>query len=106
MSPGQFSLQVVYSLVGGANGSGTADLTEQIKIQNRPCALAFNFFQYANFQLGGPGQRQQPGGATRDQPQVAGDNEALVTTGNIALTENVDSAISPEQQRGSGLVAQ
>src|SRR5579872_781038 len=55
LSPGQFSLQVVYSLVGGAAGSGTADLTEQIKIQNLTgVSLAFNFFQYANFQLGGP----------------------------------------------------
>jgi hypothetical protein len=105
VSPGQFSLQVVYSLVGGANGSGTADLTEQIKIQNLTSApLAFNFFQYANFQLGGPAN------ANNQVVQLETNrkglyNEALVTTGNIALTENVDSAISPGANNGeAGLV--
>ncbi|MDB6063819.1 MAG: dystroglycan-type cadherin-like domain repeat protein, partial [Pedosphaera sp.] len=45
-----FSLQAVYSLVGGALGSGTSDLGEQIKIQNTSAApLTFHFFQYADF---------------------------------------------------------
>jgi len=31
-------------------GSGTSDIAEQIKIQNKHgCPLPFNFFQYANF---------------------------------------------------------
>lgn len=105
LSPGQFSLQVVYSLVGGAAGSGTADLTEQIKIQNLTSApLAFNFFQYANFQLGGPSQ------ANNQVVQLETNrkglyNEALVTSGNIALSENVDTAISPGANNGeAGLV--
>ena len=100
LSPGQFSLQVVYSLVGGAAGSGTADLSEQIKIQNLTGAsLAFNFFQYANFQLGGPSM------ASSQVVQLETNrkglyNEALVTSGNISLSENVDSAISPGANNG------
>src|SRR3954465_2759411 len=39
-----FSLQAVYSLVGGALGSGVSDLGEQIKIQNTSAApLTFHF---------------------------------------------------------------
>ncbi|HZQ47170.1 MAG TPA: PEP-CTERM sorting domain-containing protein [Verrucomicrobiae bacterium] len=100
LSAGQFSLQVVYSLVGGAPGSGTADLTEQIKIQNLTSApLAFNFFQYANFQLGGPAL------ANSQTVQLETNrkglyNEALVGAEGIALTENVDSAISPGASNG------
>jgi hypothetical protein len=105
LSAGQFSLQVVYSLVGGAPGSGTADLSEQIKIQNLSGApLAFNFFQYANFQLGGPAM------ANNQVVQLMTNrkglyNEALVSSGDIALSENVDSAISPGANNGeAGLV--
>lgn len=96
----QFSLQVVYSLVGGAAGSGTAALSEQIKIQNLTSApLAFNFFQYANFQLGGPAM------ASNQLVQLATGskglyNEALMTSGNISLSENVDSAISHGANNG------
>ncbi len=99
-SPGQFSLEVVYSLVGGAAGSGTSDLSEQIKIQNLTgSSLLFNFFQYANFQLGGPSA------ANNQMVQLMTNrrglyNEALVTSGNMALTENVDSAISPGANNG------
>lgn len=96
----QFSLQVVYSLVGGAAGSGTADLSEQIKIQNLTSApLAFNFFQYANFQLGGPTM-------TGNQlAQLATDsnghyNEALVTSENSSLPGYVDVAITPGANNG------
>jgi PEP-CTERM motif len=96
----QFSLQVVYSLVGGASGSGTADLSEQIKIQNLTSApLAFNFFQYANFQLGGPTM------AGNQVVQLETNrkglyNEALVTLGNSSPSENVDIAISPGANNG------
>ncbi len=101
----QFSLQVVYSLVGGAAGSGTADLSEQIKIQNLTSApLAFNFFQYSKFQLGGPTM------ASNQVVQLETNrkglyNEALVTSGSVSLSENVDSAISPGANNGeTGLV--
>lgn len=99
-SPGQFSLEVVYSLVGGAAGSGTADLSEQIKIQNLTASsLIFNFFQYANFELGGPANinNQMVQLMTNRRGLY---NEALVTSGNLALTENVDSAISPGANNG------
>ena len=50
----QFSVNVLYSLVGGAPGSGASDLSEQISIQNLTrSALSFDFFQYADFNLGG-----------------------------------------------------
>ncbi len=104
-SPGQFSLEVDYSLVGSTPGSGTADLSEQIKIQNLSgSSLLFNFFQYANFQLGGPGN------VNNQMVQLMTNrkglyNEALVTAGNIQLTENVDSAISPGANNGEADVA-
>jgi hypothetical protein len=100
ISPGQFSLQVVYSLVGSTPGSGTADLSEQIVVQNLTSApLAFNFFQYANFQLGGPANinNQMVQLLTNRKGLYS---EALVTSGNIALMENVDSAISPGANNG------
>ncbi len=101
----QFSLQVVYSLVGGTAGSGTADLSEQIKIQNLTSApLAFNFFQFANFQLGGPTM------AGNQVVQMGTDsnglyNEALVTPGNHALPEYVDVEITPGANNGEAGLA-
>jgi PEP-CTERM motif len=101
----QFSLQVVYSLVGGAVGSGMADLSEQIKIQNLTSApLAFNFFQFANFQLGGPTM------AGNQVVQLATDckglyNEALVTLGNSALPEYVDVEITAGANNGEAGLA-
>jgi hypothetical protein len=49
-----FQATILYSLVGGAPGSGASDLSEQISIQNLSGAsLSFHFFQYADFNLGG-----------------------------------------------------
>jgi hypothetical protein len=105
ISAGQFSLQVVYSLVGSAPGSGTSDLSEQIKIQNLTSApLAFNFFQYANFQLGGPKM------ADDQMVELATNlrglyNEATVTSGNSAMPGMVDVAISPGANNGEAALA-
>ncbi len=91
-----FSLQVVYSLVGGSPGSGTSDLSEQIKIQNLTGApLDFHFFQYADFVAG-------PGG---DQVQLGKNlhglyNQALVTSGNMTINEKLDTALSPGANEG------
>jgi hypothetical protein len=50
----QVGLQLVYSLVGGAPGSASSDLSEQIKISNPgPAPLDFHFFQYVDFNLNG-----------------------------------------------------
>lgn len=49
-----FSIDVTYSLLGGAAGSGGSAITEQIKISNLTgTALDFHFFQYVDFDLGG-----------------------------------------------------
>jgi large repetitive protein len=51
--PGQFDVEVVYTLTGGLIGSGVSDLTEQIQIRNLTAApLDFHFFQYSDFDLG------------------------------------------------------
>ena len=89
-----FSLQVVYSLVGGSATSGASDLSEQIKIQNLTGgALDFHFFQYANFVAG-------PGGDLVQLSQNARGlyNEALVTSGAMTISEDVDTALSPGGQ--------
>jgi hypothetical protein len=93
----QFSVQAVYSLVGGAAGSQTSDLGEQIKIQNLSGSpLAFHFFQYADFNTGG---------ANNSIVQLGRNlrglfNEASVSSGSIAVSENLDTALSPGANRG------
>lgn len=53
---GRFNLSVRYSLAGGAPDSGTADITEQITINNTSGAvLPFHFFQYSDFNMAGDG---------------------------------------------------
>ncbi len=93
----QFSLQVVYSLVGGAKGSGTADLGEQVKIQNLTSApLAFNFFQFSDFALGGINNQSVQLGKNLQGKF----NQALVNSGNVSITENIDGAFSPGANNG------
>ncbi len=56
----RFNLGVTYSLLGGGPTSGTADITEQIAINNTSGGiLDFHFFQYSDFDIGGT-----PGGDT------------------------------------------
>lgn len=53
-SSGQFSIEVSYTLHGGASGSGAATIGEQIRIINLSAnTLNFSFFQFADFDLGG-----------------------------------------------------
>jgi large repetitive protein len=55
---GNAALQIdtSYRLNGGLAGSGTSDLTEQISISNLTASpMDFHFFQYADFDLPGPG---------------------------------------------------
>lgn len=101
----QFSLQVVYSLVGGAAGSGVSGLSEQIKIQNlTPAPLAFNFFQFANFQLGGPGaQNNQLLQLGTDYKGLY--NEASITSENTASPEYIDIAITSGANNGQAGLA-
>jgi len=93
----QFSLQVVYSLVGGATGSGTSDLAEQVRIQNLTSApLAFNFFQYSAFALGGANNQNVQLGKNLQGKF----NQASVNSGNVLITESVDGAFSPGANHG------
>jgi hypothetical protein len=51
---GQFTIEVSYTLLGGAEGSGSSTIGEQIKITNLSSSeLDFHFFQYVDFDLGG-----------------------------------------------------
>lgn len=53
-SANSFDLAVTYTLAGGALGSDTADLGEQIRIQNTTASsLTFHFYEYSDFDLNG-----------------------------------------------------
>ncbi|HLX96513.1 MAG TPA: hypothetical protein VKU37_12280 [Verrucomicrobiae bacterium] len=94
----QFSVTVLYSLIGGASGSGTSDLSEQISIQNLTGSrLTFDFFQYADFNLGGT-----PNNDT-GQLDKNGNKYGGVTQYNspgCRVSENVDAAVSQPASYG------
>lgn len=55
-SLGRFNLSVNYTLHGGQAASGTADMSEDITINNTSGApLPFHFYQYSDFNMGGDG---------------------------------------------------
>jgi hypothetical protein len=89
-----FNVTTVYNLVGQAPGSGTADISEQIKIQNKTSApLVFNFFQYAAF--------AGNGNVTLGTNSHGFFNEAFITGGGLVVTENLDTGISPGANDGA-----
>jgi hypothetical protein len=50
----QFTLTLLYTLLGGGPGSGVSSLSEQITVQNSSgSALDFHFFRYTDFDVGG-----------------------------------------------------
>ncbi len=50
----KFSVTLSYTLLGGLNGSGTADVAKIIRINNTSASsLDFHFFEYSNFYIGG-----------------------------------------------------
>ena len=52
----RFNVGVKYSLVGGSADSGTADITEQITVNNTSgSVLNYHFYQYSDFNMGGDG---------------------------------------------------
>lgn len=85
-----FSLSIDYLLTGGAVvGSGqtaNSDIGESIRINNTSATtLVFHFFQYSDFDLGGPGNDTvQLGRNLRGQF-----NDALQTDPTAGLTETV-----------------
>jgi len=88
-----FNVTTVYTLIGGAAGSGTADISEQIKVQNTTAApLVFNFFQFANF-VG-------DGTVELGKNSRGFINEAFIS-GGLVVTENLDTGISPGADNGA-----
>jgi hypothetical protein len=94
----RFSVNVLYSLVGGDPGSGASDLSEQISIHNlTQSSLTFDFFQYADFNLGGT-----PNNDT-GQLDPNGRKYSGVTQYNspgCRVSENVDTAVSQSANYG------
>ncbi|MGH7993003.1 MAG: hypothetical protein ACREDQ_05770 [Limisphaerales bacterium] len=88
----QFSVNVLYSLVGGAPGSGTSDLSEQISIQNLTrSTLSFDFFQYADFNLGGT-PNNDTGQLDQNGKKYGGVTQ--YNSPGCRVSENVDAAVS------------
>ncbi len=87
----QFKVSVLYSLVGGAVGSGVSDVTEQISIQNLSGAsLNFHFFQYADFNLGGSPNNDSASATKAGK----GYNSIDQRDGFCYVSENVDTVVS------------
>jgi len=91
-SPGLFDVQVTYTLQGGQAGTGTADLSEQIRINNLSAnPLAIHFFQYSDFNLGGSDT------VNLTQNLLGKFNRSTQTFGAAALQETV---VSPGASHG------
>ena len=83
---GAYGVTISYLLTGFSPGSGVSDIAETISIINHTAApLDFHFFQYSDFDLGGPGNDTiQLGKNLRGQF-----NEAAQSDPGVALTETV-----------------
>lgn len=96
-----FSLNILYSLVGGSASSGASDLSEQISIQNLGSSTitGFHFYQYASF-IGA-------GNVTLSQNSRNLFNEAYAANGTMSVTESVDADLTPanEGQTDAGVLA-
>lgn len=54
VNAGSFRIDITYTLVGGAAGSGTSDIAETIRVQNLSNgALDFHLFEYDDFDING-----------------------------------------------------
>ncbi|HEX5218716.1 MAG TPA: PEP-CTERM sorting domain-containing protein [Verrucomicrobiae bacterium] len=99
-SPGLFDIQVTYTLQGGQLGSGTADLSEQIRINNLSAnPLDFHLFLYSDFNLG-----NLPGGQNLSMSQnlLGKFNRATQAPGPALLQQTI---ISPGASHGEAGVA-
>jgi len=90
-----FSVEVNYSLLGGAIGSGSSSIGEQIKINNLTSnPLQFHFFQYVDFDLGGIGDGDT---VTLEQNAQGLFEKAFQTKGNAFFAYEV---VSPAANHG------
>ncbi len=75
-----------YSLLGGSTGSGTSDLSEQIRLQNLTGApLTVTFFEYVDLDLGGD--------ADDDYVEFTNLNTATQWEGPAIMSETVDTLL-------------
>ena len=75
------SVELFFRLIGGAPGSLTSDVVEQVGITNNSdCALDFHFFQYSDFDLAFP----EP-----DTLEVTGGNTAIQEGQGVGLSETI-----------------
>jgi len=88
-----YSVRTVFQLSGGNNGSGTANLSETLTIQNLSAnPLDFHFFQYSDFDLGGSIENQT---ATFQFDGLGQPYKVIQTDGVRTLTETVNANASP-----------
>lgn len=90
-----FSIEINYSLLGGAMGSSSSAIGEQIKINNLTgSTLNFHFFQYVDFDLGG----NWLGDTVRLEQNAQGLFEkAFQTKGNAYFADEI---VSPAANHG------
>jgi len=82
-----FDMTVDFILTGGTAGSGVSDLAENIRIINTSgSSLDFSFFQYSDFDLGGPG------GDTVEQSNA---NTVRQWDGTVSLQEETVGTPAP-----------
>jgi MYXO-CTERM domain-containing protein len=78
-------IAITFSLTGGASGTDSSDLTENIIITNKgTSAVNYHFFEYANFNLGGS--------TTSENVSIANNNTATETGSGL----QVQTVVSPK----------
>lgn len=87
----RFEIELSYKLRGGLPGTKTSDLAETIVIRNLSAtSLAFNFFQYVDFDLGGL--------ADDDTVWFSNDNTVVQTSEDMMVTETVVTPVAANRQ--------
>lgn len=97
-SPGLFDIQVTYTLQGGQLGSRTADLSEQIRVNNLTAnPLDFHLFLYSDFNLG-----NLPGGQSLNISQnlLGKFNRATQAPGPALVQETIVSSGGSHAEAG------
>lgn len=90
-----FTIDVTFTLTGGAAGSGSSDINETILITNTSGApLSFHFFQYSDFDLCGQG-----GDSVQFNP-AAPNNQVLLWDDSCQLTETFAQPSASHREAG------
>ena len=89
------SATVAYLMTGGAPGSNTSDINEQIFLQNTSGGTeTLHFYQYSNFQLGG--------GTSNNFLQFSNANDVDQTSTSLLLSETASTADTPAPNEWQG----